>query len=115
MESKDIEQVQKREKRTFSNQSDSVVCIIPGKQGYQLSQKTPRCASHCGVKLRSVLPTTESSSVVCITLRSQTLQCASYLGVKLRGVHHTMESSSAVCITPQSLTKSKSLGVSGCL
>ena len=91
---------------------------------------TLRCASRHGVKLRSVHPTTESSSAVCFppwsqghqvsqkTLsvqptpesdsaecfppRSQALRCASHRRVKLRGVLHTAESSSAVCITPRS-------------
>ena len=40
-----------------------------------------RCASLCGVKLPSVLPTTESSSGVCIPTRSRAPQCASHRGV----------------------------------
>ena len=100
--------------------------------------KTPQCASHRGVRLRGVHPTAESSSMVCLPLRSHAPRCASHRGVKLRGVHHTKESrspnfskNSAVCITPRSQaprcasyrrvkmhtaeSKSKSLRVSGCL
>ena len=80
----------------------SPVCIIPRSQGYQLSQKTPLCASHRGVKLCSVHPTAESSSAVCILPLSQAPPCESHREVKLRGVHHTVESSSTVCIPPQS-------------
>ena len=58
---------------------ESVVCILLRSQRYQLSQKTPRWAHHCGVKLHGVLPTAESSSAVCITLQSQTAHC----GVKI--------------------------------
>ena len=44
------------------------------------------------VWLRSVYPTAEASSEVCIPPPSQAPQCASYRGVKLGGVHHTTES-----------------------
>ena len=54
---------------TFSK--NSIVCI-PLQRCFLLQSMTPQCASHQGVKLRSVLPTAESSSVVCITQRSQT-------------------------------------------
>ena len=47
-------------------------------------------------KLRSVHPTAESDSAMCIIP-----QCASYCGVRLRSVHYTTESDSAVGITPQ--------------
>ena len=70
----------------------STVCITP-------RSHTPQCASHCEVKLHSVIHTAESSDksfltnfAVCITLRSQAPQCASYHRVKLHGVHHTAES-----------------------
>ena len=53
-------------------------------------------------KLCGVYHTAESSSEVCIILRSQTPQCASYGGVRLHGVHHTAESDCEVFITPQS-------------
>ena len=47
-------------------ESDSMMRFPPRSQ-------TPRCASHRWVKLRGGLPTTESSSAVCITPRSQML------------------------------------------
>ena len=60
-------------------------------------------------KLRSVHPTVESDSAVCITPWSQTPRCASYHGVKLPGVHRTARSqvtnfskNSAVCIPMRS-------------
>ena len=69
----------------------------------------PRCASHRGVKLSGVHPTTESSSVVCITPQSQghqmsqkTSLCASNRRVRLHSVLPTAESDSAVCITQRS-------------
>ena len=77
--------------------------------------KTLQCASHCGVRLRSVYlsaessstvcnvhHTAESDSAVCIPPWSQALRFASQCRVKLRSVHHTAES------------KSRSLCVSGC-
>ena len=54
-------------------ESDAAVCIIPRSQA-------PRCASHCGVKLRGVHHTAESSSAMCITPRSQN----AHLGVKIK-------------------------------
>ena len=94
------------------------------KNGHFRISLTPRCASHCGVELRGVHHSAESSSAVCIIPRSQGyqlpqktpqcasyrvvklrgVQCASYRGVELRDVHHTAELSSAVCITPRSQT-----------
>ena len=38
---------------------------------FPLRSQTPHCASHCGVNLRSELPTAESSYAVCITPLSQ--------------------------------------------
>ena len=74
-----------------------------------LMHLTPRCASLCGVELCGMHPTTESSSGVCISSRSQAPRCASHCGVKLGGVHHTAKSTapnisknSAVCITAES-------------
>ena len=106
------------------------------KNGHTQISLTSRCISHHGVELQSVHPTTESSSAVCIKLRSQgyqlsqkTPRCASQCRVKLRSVLPTMESSSEVCFLPRSQalwcashpgvklqtaeSKSKSLGVSG--
>ena len=62
--SKDVASTKTR-KRTFTNQSDSAVCITP-------RSRAPQCASLRGVKLRSVHHTEELSSAVCITLQSQT-------------------------------------------
>ena len=45
--------IRKHEKRTFSNQSDSLVCISP-------QSKTSQCASQLGVKLCGVMHTAES-------------------------------------------------------
>ena len=56
--------------------------------GMTLKNLTPSCASHTGVKLCGVHPTTESSDQNGLK--------------KLRGVHHTLESSSVVCIPLQS-------------
>ena len=75
-------------------------------------EKTPQCALYCRVELRSLHPTTESISAVCIPPRSQALRCASHNRVKgwkvqqkkLRFVHLAAESSSTLCIIPQSLT-----------
>ena len=100
-------------------ESSSAVCITPRSQVIKISQKALRCASHCRVKLCSVLltvessssihPTTESGSSVCITPRSQVIKisqkaprCASHCRVKLCSVLLTMESSSAVYIPPRS-------------
>ena len=70
---------------------------------------TPRCASHCEVKLPGVHPTVESSSAVCMTPGSQVIKisqkaprCAFHCGVKLCSVHPSAESSSSVCITRRS-------------
>ena len=82
MELKDVTST-KTQKKTFSNQSDSAVCIPP------LSQ-APWCASYPGVKLHGVLHTRESSFAVCIIPQSQAALWASYRGVKL----HTAESES---------------------
>ena len=77
--------------------------------------RAPRCASHCGVKLRNVHPTAESNSAVCFPpwsqapwcashcrvncnkflkklCVSQASRCSSHCGVELHGVHHTTES-----------------------
>ena len=61
--------------------------LPPGETKVPTFSKTPQCASHCGVKLRGVLPTEEYSSEVCFLPRSQAPGCASYSGVKLRSVH----------------------------
>ena len=60
-------------------ESSSAVCTTPGSQVIKISQKAPRCAFHCGVKLCSVHPSAESSSSVCITRRSQ----MAHRGVKI--------------------------------
>ena len=39
-------------------ESDSAVCITPWSHENQVSKKTPRCASHCGVRLCGVHHTT---------------------------------------------------------
>ena len=49
-------------------------------QVIKISQKIPPCASYCRIKLRGVHHTTESSSKVCITPRSQT----AHRGVKIK-------------------------------
>ena len=69
-----------------------VYITLRGVKVTKFLKKNPRCASHCGVRLRGVLPTAESDSAVCITPLSQAPRCASYHGVKLRRVHHTAES-----------------------
>ena len=99
MESKDVASTKTQKADIFESvglrgvhpiaKSRSAVCIIPQSQGYQLSQKTLRCASHCGEKLCGVLPTVESSSAVCCTPGSQAPRCAAHRGVKLCSVHHT--------------------------
>ena len=84
-----------RDIQIFKN---STVCIPPWSQ-------TSRCASYRRVRLRSVHPTAESSSAVCISPQSQVMNssqktpwCASHRRVKLHCVHHTAESDSTVCI-----------------
>ena len=82
--------------------SKDVASTKTQKKGHFRISLTPRGASH------RVLPTTESDSALCITLRSQSPQWASYRGVKLCGVHHTFESK----CTPQSQNRNlyESLG-----
>ena len=74
---------------------------ISTKYWHFLISLTLWCASHLGAELRSVHPTAESSSTVCITQRSQghqisqkTPRCASHRGVRLHGVLPTTESKS---------------------
>ena len=100
-----------KQDKIFSNS----VSILPR----WIKKWTPRCASHHRVRLCGVLHTAvESSSAVCITLRSQgyqlsqkTLLCVSRCRVKLRGVLPTAESSSAVCITPRSQTAHRGVNI----
>ena len=54
-----------------TGESSSAVCITQRSQEMKSSPKTPRCASHRGVRLCSVHHTAESSSEVCITPPSQ--------------------------------------------
>ena len=52
-----------------------------------------------GLCLTAISPSAESSSPVCITLRSHEKKCFK----KLRSLHHTAESDSGVCFIPRSL------------
>ena len=67
------------------------MCIIP-------RSLTPQCASDRTVKLRGVHPSAESSSAVCIPLRSQAPRCASHC--RVRKIIYIKNS--AVCILPRS-------------
>ena len=65
--------------------------------GHFQNSLTLLCDAHHGIKLCGVHLSTESSSEVCISPRSQAPQCASSRGVKwpkffkkLHGVHHTL-------------------------
>ena len=64
---------------SFSKErSQRVLQIQNTKNGDIPNSMTPRCASHRGVELCDVHPTTKSSYKVCIPPRSQAPWCASY-------------------------------------